>query len=308
MAAFYDDSGAFNPEGRKFACWGMVVVPTQYIRECNDAWWKMLDGHFQCGSTIQTHGIEAKSTELESMLTKLKANRNSLNDHQEKMYEYGLNTTERVSKLIKEIWEFLGTPPTAAKYLAVIADKGEVWQSFRPEQFNQWRILKQQGREERERGYKERMKKLASELESFLIRHTYEYLLQRLHYSHSDSDFQFNDCFVVGDESSSSKLILETQAGIQAGLGKFSELETIVNKSWFGSSLHDPCLQIADWIAYAVRIWAERSSPRIKLLLPHFRGYPVLDNIIGRGIVLCPKKECFPNLELKDNIEVEHEY
>ena len=119
---------------------------------------------------------------------------------------------------------------------------------------------------------------------------------------------KFEERFEHIIEQKVDKLILETQAGIQAGLGKFSDLPAIVNKSWFGSSLHDPCLQIADWVAYAVRIWAERCSPKIKLLMPHFRGYPDLDNIIGKGIVLCPKKECFPKLELKDSVEVKHEY
>jgi len=295
VAAFYDDSGGFDPGGRKFACYGMAVVPAQYIRECSDAWWEVLEGHFQCPSTIQTHGIEAKSAELNNMLRRLKIKGSSLNDKQQKMYTYGLNTTDKVNKLIEAIWGFLEKPPTPIKYLAVIANKEEVWQSFCFDQFNQWRIFKQQGE-----GYTANLKKLSLALESFLIKHTYEYLLQRLEYLSKDPDFQFTDGFVVGDESSSSKLILETQAGIQAGLGKFSALPAIVNKSWFGSSLHDPCLQIADWLAYAVRKWAERSSPRIKPLLPHFRGYPDLDKLLGRGIVLCPNKECFPNLELND--------
>ncbi len=64
-------------------------------------------------------------------------------------------------------------------------------------------------------------------------------------------------------------------------------------------------MQIADWVAFAIRTWAEakESSSRIKQLLPNFRGYPDPDKLLGRGIVLCPNKECVPNLPLEDNDE-----
>ena len=295
VTAFYDDSGGFDPGGRKFACFGMDVIPMQYIRECGNAWREMLSEHFQYPpNLLPTLGIEAKSSELHNMLRCLKRG-SSLQKVQQKIFDHGLNTIDKVDNLIDAILSFLEKPPVQVRYLAVIVNKEEAWQQFQTDQINQWRILKQL--QESSRG---EIKRLNSELSSFLIKHTYEYLLQRLEYLSKDADFNFGDAFAVGDQSSSTKLILETQTGIQAGFGKFSDLPAIVNKSWFGSSLHDPCLQMADWIAFAVRKWAEGKEylTRIRQLLPNFRGYPDPDKLLGKGIVLCPNKECFPNLPL----------
>lgn len=116
-----------------------------------------------------------------------------------------------------------------------------------------------------------------------------------------DEDYKYSDAFIIGDESAASTVMLRTQAEIQAGLGKhFSQLQTIVNREWFGSSLHEPCLQMADWLAFLVRVWAEGSgtySNDIKRVLPSFRGYP--DKVLGSGIILCPDRSCFPNLPQK---------
>lgn len=295
VLAFYDDSGEFNPGGRKFACFGMNVIPANYIRKCSDAWWEMTGEHFKFSGSMQTSGIEVKSSDLHDLPKHLQSGK-PLNDVQAKMFSYGLNTTTKVNKLIEAVWGFLEKPPVPIKYLAVIANKVEVWQNFRSTQFNQWITLEQLGKNHKD-------KNLRCELEAFLIKHTYEYLLQRLEYLSKDPDFSFTDSFVVGDQSSSIKVILETQAGIQAGQGKFSELPAIVNRSWFGSSLHDPCLQIADWIAFAVRKWAEGKGSlchRIEKILPNFRGYPDKDKLIGWGIVLCPNKKCFPTLLLNN--------
>lgn len=293
MAAFYDDSGGFHPNKDKFACFGMVVTPTAYIRKCCDAWWEMLEMHFQCPISLQTTGIEAKSSELFDMLLKL--NRGSkLQNAQHKMFEYGLNTPRGVDELIEAVFNFLAKPPIPMKYLAVVVKKEEAWLKFCADQFSSWEILTQA-----EEKQKVAIRNLHKELESFLIKHTYKYLLQRLQYLSDDAQepFEFSDAFIIGDQSSVTKTMLEIQTNTQAGLEKFSELPTIINKSWFGFSLYDPCLQMADWIAFAIRVWAEESTAyayRIKQLLPNFRGYP--DDILGRGIVLCPSGEYFPTL------------
>lgn len=294
VTAFYDDSGQFNPESGKFTCFGMYVVPARYIRECNDAWWEMVGKHFQFAGSLQTNGIEVKSSELNDMFGALRK-KSKLNEAQQKMHDHGLDTVDKVSNLIEAIFGFLAKPPVAARYLAVAVNKAETWQQFRAEQFARWRIIQQS-----KQNSKTAIKNLRVQLASFLVRHAYEYLLQRLEYLSKDKDFDFSDAFLVGDQSSDTRAILETQAEIQAGLGKFSDLPAIENRSWWGSSLYDPCLQIADWIAFAVRRWAEGDSSPIKQLLPNFRGYPDPDRLIGRGIVLCPNKECFPKLPIEE--------
>lgn len=297
MTAFYDDSGLFSPEGGNFACLGMCIVPAPYIRECSDAWWEMLGNHFQFSGSLQTNGIEAKSSELSDMARSLRR-KSKLNEVQQKMYNHGLDTEAKVKNLIEGILNFLANPPVSVKYLSVAVNKPMVWLEFRADQYNRWRTLKQL--KNTEASQKTSLKRLREELASFLVKQAYEYLLQRLEYLSKDPDFDFSDAFVVGDQSSTTKVMLETQAGIQAGLGKFSDLPAIINRSWWGSSLFDPCLQMGDWIAFAVRRWAEGDSSQIKQLLPNFRGYPDADRLLGRGIVLCPRKECFPKLPLEE--------
>ena len=295
VAAFFDDSGMFRPEDSgDFACLGMIVIPSENIRKCGDAWWDMLETHFQCSSgSLQTIGIEAKSSELCDMLYKLKR-QTKLQNNQQKMFDYGLNTAEKVSELIEAIYNFLENPPVKAKYLAVIDNKKEVWEEFRHSYINEWKILRQLSPRESKR----KIKEMSKVLSAFLVKNTYEFLLQRINYLSTDGDFDFSDALIIGDETADTSIMLKTQAEIQAGLGMhFSKLQTIVNRPWFGSSLHDPCLQIADWIAFTIRIWAEENtaySYRIKQLLSNFRGYP--DRILGSGIVLCPNRDSFPKL------------
>jgi hypothetical protein len=291
VTAFYDDSGGFAPGGGNFACLGMVVVPASRIRECGEAWWEMLGGHFQFAGSLQTNGIEAKSSELYSM-AKLLDGKRQLNLTQQNMFDHGLDTASKVNNLIEAIWDFIAKPQIMVRYLAVVANKERAWEEFRNAQFGSWKILN-----ELPRNQQEGIKPLRKELASFLVRHAHVFLLQRLEYLSKDQDFGFTDAFVVGDESSDTKDMLQAQAAVQAGLGKFTELPSLVNRSWFGNSLYDPCLQIADWVAFAVRTWAELKpmcSSRINQLLPHFRGYP--NEVLGRGIVLCPNAEGFPNL------------
>jgi hypothetical protein len=142
VTAFYDDSGGFNPESGKFACFGMCVVPASYIRECSDAWWEMIGKHFRFSGSLQTNGIEAKSSELHDMLRSLR-NKSRLNKVQLKMYDHGLDTEDKASALIDSIGKFLAKPPISVKYLAVVVNKRMAWEQFCYDQFNQWRILRQ---------------------------------------------------------------------------------------------------------------------------------------------------------------------
>jgi hypothetical protein len=294
VAAFYDDSGVFSPGQSNFVSIGMVVIPLRYIRENNDAWWEMLINHFpsiKISTSLEQLGIEVKSSDLQYMLKHI-SNKASINKpSQTIMIAYGMDTEDKLKKIIESIYDYISNPIVPMKYLAVCANKSEVWQKFYPEKINKWEL-------------DQNRKQLGNELSIFLLKRMYEYLLQRLQYLSKDTDFEFSDSFIIGDEISNSKTILNIQSDVQAGLGKFSDLPAVVNRSWFGSSLHDPCLQIADWVTFAVRTWAEKdiNSP-LRMFLPKFRGYPDFDNILGKGIVCCPDKKSFP--DLLQNIEIE---
>jgi hypothetical protein len=89
----------------------------------------------------------------------------------------------------------------------------------------------------------------------------------------------------------------KSQADAQAGLCQFTDLPKVVNNIWFGASSHNPCIQMADWIAYSVRTWAEKrqgANMHLRNLMPYFRGFP--DKVLGWGIVPIPDVDCFPKL------------
>ena len=56
---------------------------------------------------------------------------------------------------------------------------------------------------------------------------------------------------------------------------------------------------MADWIAYAVRTWAEgrrKGYNRLGQIRSRFRGHP--DNVVDGGIALVPDHDRFPELPL----------
>lgn len=295
VTAFYDESGVFGPQtqGRHVAI-GMVVIHSRHIKECNVNWWEMIGGHFpsvQPATLLPLLGIEAKLSELQDMENKLMRN-GVLKNSQKCMVDNGLNSGEKIRSLIQNIYRFLEKPIVPVKYLAVCADKDEYWHKFYQEKYNRWKYLSKAN------GGAGDKKAIGKEMMSSLMRNMYHFLTQRLHLLSADDDkFEFSDSFIVGDQTSSFKILLEKQSAVQAGFDKYGNLPSIVNKSWFGDSRYEPCLQIADSVAYAVLNWAEkRDSALLKTLLPHFRGYPEVDKIIGKGIVCCPDTDCFPSL------------
>ena len=123
----------------------------------------------------------------------------------------------------------------------------------------------------------------------------FDWLLQRLDYLGKDVDYKFSHAIVIGDETALQRTLYRSQGDTQAGLKGYTDLPRVVNNVCFGSSLYNPCLQIADWVALAVRGWAESrptGSQRLGQLLRSFRGYP--DNVLGRGIVPIPDRSICP--------------
>lgn len=292
MTAFYDESGVFSPQNGYVAI-GMVVIPSRHIRECNVTWWEMIGGHFpsvQIVTSLPMLGIEAKVSDLQDMVNRLRRSV-ALKNSQKNMFKNGLNSQGKIQALIQSIYHFIASPNVPVRYLATCANKGEYWNKFYQEKFDRWQYLTQAN------NGTESKKTIGKEMSSSLLRNMYHFLLQRLQLLSTDNNFEFSDSFVVGDETSSAKILLAKQSAVQAGLDKHGDLPSIVNKSWFGSSLHEPCLQIADSVAYTVLNWAEkRDATTLKTLLPNFRGYPKVDKIIGKGIVCCPDRDCFPSL------------
>ena len=292
VTAFFDDSGGPDPNSSRSFCFGAVVLPASLVRESSDAWTQLVGRHFDVdGDQLGYYGCEVKSSDLYDLRRKLRQGP-GLRESQKALFAHGLNSLRRADALIEDIWEFLARPSVPLKYIAACVKKDSAWTKFRREQFARWQSMQTVPRAERVGE-----KPLRAELSNFILSHAFEYLLQRIDYLGGDDDFQYHDALVIGDQSAVTRLMHESQAGIQAGRGYFTDLPRLVNNVWFGSSRFSPQLQMADWIAYAVRTWAEgkrEGFDRLRQVQHLFRGYP--SRVDGYGVVLAPDSEGFPEL------------
>ena len=292
VTAFFDDSGGPDPNSSRAFCFGAVVLPASLVRECSAAWAEVIGKPFDVdGDQLGYYNCEVKSSDLYDLRRKLRRGP-GLRESQKALFAHGLNSVGRVDRLIEDIWDFLAEPPVPVKYLAACVDKDGAWTKLRRDRFARWRSMQSLPKAERVGE-----KPLRAELSNFIMARAFEYLLQRIDYLGGDPDFEYHDAMVIGDQSAVTRLMHESQAGIQAGRGYFTDAPRLVNNVWFGSSRFSPQLQMADWIAYAVRTWAEgrrEGSDRLGQVLRRFRGYP--DRVNGYGIVLAPDDDRFPGL------------
>lgn len=291
VAAFFDDSGELDPgSGRNIVSLGMLVISVKNIRELSSHWFDMISHHLRIKAcNLSVCGIEAKSSELYELKRRLEKGQ-SPKGLQVPLYNWGLNTPERVEALIDSIWEFLSKPCVPTIYLASVANKSATFQKYQASNYQTFLELKSITN-------KKAIGNLRRELILYLGERLFEWLLQRLNYLGNPSEWDFPDAFIVGDESAVTTSMYKSQAIAQAGFSNFTRLPKIANNVWFGSSTNNPCLQIADWIAYAIRTWGEMrqgANMRLKEILPYFRGYP--DKIFGRGIIPIPSARELPKL------------
>jgi len=210
---------------------------------------------------------------------------------QQKLFNAGLRTKAKVETFITCVYDFLAYPPVPLKYVgAVTNNRRYIERSYRFEALTKAKAD----------GDQKTYKRLSEQVAEEITTKSFEFMAQRVNSlaSDEDGDFPYQDAFIVGDESAfTGKRIQSRQALAQAGLGQpFSNLERIVNRCWFGSSMHDPCLQIADWVAFVLRKWAERrpgASGRLKQIAHLFRGYPT--RVFTRGLALWPDSQDFPS-------------
>ena len=289
VTAFFDDSGGADPNSSRAFCFGSVVLPVSSVRGCSDAWTRVLGRHFDIdGDQLGYYDCEVKSSDLYDLRRKLRQGP-GLRESQKALFAHGLNSVERVDRLIEDIWEFLAEPSVPMKYLAACIDKDSAWMTSRPRQFARW--VSMQGVPKAERVGE---KPLRAELSNFILGRAFGHILLRIDDLGGDADFEYRDAMVIGDQSAVNRLMHESQAGFQAGRGYFPDMPRLANNVWFGSSRFSPQLQMADWIAYAVRTWAERKREgfeRLGQVLGRFRGHP---DRVDRGIVVEPDENRFP--------------
>lgn len=291
MAAFFDDSGDLDAgHNRNYFCLGMAVLPVDDIRQISEGWLRMIAGHLRLSANVlAVNGIEAKSSDIYDLRTRLHSNQ-PLKALQRSLYTWGLNTTNRVDELINNIWEFLATPPISVTYLASVANKERAWRQFKESRYEEFKKMHR---------LRQGTKGIRMELSLFIGEKAFEWLLQRLNYLGNPGEKNYPNAFLIGDENAVTTSMYKSQALTQAGFSQYTSLPKIANNVWFGSSAHNPCLQLADWVAFAVRTWAEKrrdTNTRLRELLPNFRGYP--NNVMGWGIVPIPSEDAFPKLPI----------
>ena len=292
VTAFFDDSGGPDPNSSRSFCFGAVVLPASLVRECSAAWTGLLGKHFDVnGDQLGHYNCEVKSSDLYDLRRKLRQGP-GLRESQKSLFAHGLNSISRVDQLIEDIWEFLAEPSFPVTYLAACVHKESAWRTFRQRRFARWESMRSLPKPERIGE-----KPLRAELSNFILGRAFEHLLRGIDDLGGDPDFEYHDAMVIGDQSAVSRLMHESQAGIQAGRGYFTDAPRLVNNVWFGSSRFSPQLQMADWIAYAVRTWAEgrrEGFDRLGQLLRRFRGHP--HRVSGHGLALVPDHDRFPEL------------
>jgi len=291
MAAFFDDSGELDPgSGHNFVCLGMIVLSINSVREVSTNWNNLIASHLRLSpKTLAINGIEAKSSELYALSKRLKSGQ-APKGLQIPLYNWGLKTPNKVDELIESIWGFLSMPEFQRIYLASISNKYATLRKYKSEEYDKFL-------EKQKTGTKESIKNLRRELSLFISGGLFQFLLQRLNYLGNSTEWDFSDAFLIGDEGAVNNFMYESQAAAQAGLSKYTDLPKIANNIWFGSSSHNPCIQMADWIACAVRTWAEKkqgANMRLKGLLPYFRGFP--NDVLGWGIIPIPSPDSFPKI------------
>ena len=291
MVAFFDDSGSGKPDAEKFFAWGTVCVPATYIRELNDSWVELVQSRLNTINPPWIDGIEPRATDLYSLSRSIGSSK-QLEPNKKRLVDAGLNTESLVDAFIQDIYRFLSAPPVPVKYVGAVTHKIKFFE--RQSQYFAWQKAKKQNDVTTRN-------KLSELLAEKVTINSFEWMAQRANSLADDEDegkdFRYTDGFIVGDESAfSGKRIQKRQALAQAGFSQpFSNLDHLVNRCWFGSSLHDPCLQIADWIAYTLRRWAEQkedAEARLKQIQHLFRGYP--NKVFTRGISLWPAADDFP--------------
>ncbi|MDA8065175.1 MAG: DUF3800 domain-containing protein [Thermaerobacter sp.] len=281
--AFFDDSGSARPETAEgFFCLGMVVVPAGEVPTMSDGWRELIGRHARV-SPREARTMELTSSDTYELWSR-KYRGKPIDDNKPSARFSHLNEME-LSRL-KGVWDYISGLQDAI-LLGIAVHKKANWVRFRNKEWNDWNATGR-GRETR----KEK-KDLASSLEWQIWENAFHYLLQWLQYFLDDQD---GHGILIGDECTTYRHLYKFHESIAAGDDTYTNAENIINNVVFGSSYHNPGIQIADWVAYAINGWArgiEAVGQHLTEILPKFRDYP---NVKGRGLVLNPDNYDWPAL------------
>lgn len=271
----FDDSGAAHPRATsEFFATAAVAVPLDEVRTLGQRWNDLVRKYVP---NSPAGPIELKSSDSYD------AWRRTRGGHAARPGTLlGQSTHDEIDAAIKAAWQFLASPQCSVTYLAAAFHKEAYWTRFANSDYLSW-----QGAQDNVTGNCLKLK-LEQDAFYFLVERI-QYLMEEVH----------GLCVVLGDESSSQPAYYSTHSIFGEGNARYTDASRVVTTVTFGSSVHSPVIQIADWIGFAVATWCRglvHGQQALRALLPRFRGYP--DNILGRGILLKPGHDAFPTLPL----------
>jgi hypothetical protein len=290
--AFFDDSGDANPDNTKdIFVLGVVVIPIAEMKRINTAWWALIRTGLKLTGAPAQLGIEAKWTDVNEYRNRVRKGR-SVDDERLSVYRDQKVTPEQIDTLEESIITFIEAE-TEITLLASAFRKEKYWQLFHGYElglFAEMRARKPEGKEKQEQEARR------TSLRQAVCSKSFEWgVLERVHFLMEDRGNC--PCIIIGDSCSAviSANWHQGQDRKQTGSApRYTDAPNVVTNVAFGSSIHSPGLQLADWVASGVRRWALGRSPDfLRRWRPRFRGAEN-PTIAGGGLVLKPARADFP--------------
>ena len=269
----------------------MVVIPFEYVEPISKQWWRFVKQNLSLIDEPPVIGVEWKSADMYDIYRRIRGN-GTLRLDQLRFLQQRTPPLVEIEAWIKGTWDFISGLPPEVIFLSSVVKKQEYWLRYCDRDYKTFRIIKKHGMEHELKRYHQ----LRTHLKNDVQKKAFKWLLQRLHYLMEDKNN--SETIVIGDEMTDPGQLKECQCYMQAGYERYTSGKNIVNNVVFGSSIYNPPIQIADWLAFAVRNWAiqaRHTKERLGDIIHQFRDYP---NVAGRGIVLIPNPHRFPNLPL----------
>lgn len=286
---FFDDSGSPDPDQGDYYVLGAVVIPFSSLKTISQNWLEIIETTLKIKNPPAL-GIEAKWAELNQY--RKEASRGNINyDRFKVLVDLGVSA-KTIGELMVALVQFIAEQDVTLA--AVVIDKKENWRRFK--QFEYSLFLQLSPYKKQDKAVKKQVDGLREKLREDVLKKAFEWLvLQRIQYLMED--FGDAECLVIGDEGYAQQTWYQRQNFVQfgsAGLARYTHAPNIVGTVAFSSSLYSPGLQIADWVANAVHLWARKNPGMLQRIIHRFRGAP--DKIKGHGLVLVPAPTLFPEL------------
>jgi hypothetical protein len=283
--AFFDDSGRLDPDFAEDPyVLGIAVMPISVMADVGDAWWQTIRRVWRLRGHPPQMGIEVKRTDLREHARRLAAGR----PVKVKCSSWGAVTIAQLQELEEALWSLLASE-SRVTFIAVVFDKVAYWEKWHLFAFDRFRGATELGLTQAERA------ELRTHLSDSVASKAFEWgVLDRVNLLMEHREKA--PCILIGDQGSQPDKWHARHDWKQRGGATYTDAKHLVSNVAFGSSMFNPGLQIADWVACAVRLWAtDEDRAPLDRLAPRFRRGPN-SALKGFGLVVRPSVVTFPPL------------